>query len=79
MVYFSPCGGTGSGFTSAIMDELSKINDGKTTRVSFQLSPSQNLMSSIVEPYNFVLSHEMIRERFALNIVNTNENIAQML
>jgi tubulin alpha len=53
-------GGTGSGFTSLLMKNLS-AEYGKRPRLQFSILPSPQLGSSVVDPYNTVLAtHAMI-------------------
>ncbi|CAF1191833.1 unnamed protein product [Adineta ricciae] len=55
VVFHSFGGGTGSGFTSLLMEHLH--NDyGKKTRLEFAIFPSPKLSTVITEPYNTVLN-----------------------
>lgn len=48
-------GGTGSGFSSLLMEKLAD-EFGKKCRIEFAVYPSPTLSTSVVEPYNSVLS-----------------------
>ncbi|CDW88772.1 tubulin alpha chain [Stylonychia lemnae] len=78
IMYFSPCGGTGSGLTNVVKDSLYDT-DNKAKNIAFQLFPSQNVADSIVEPYNFMFSSSLLLERIDLSIFVTNENASQIL
>lgn len=48
-------GGTGSGFSSLLMDNLA--NDyGKKCKLEFAIYPAPNVATAVVEPYNSVLT-----------------------
>ena len=54
LVFSSFGGGTGSGFTSLLFDEL--INEfSKKPKLEFAIYPSPTMSTSVVEPYNTVL------------------------
>ena len=48
-------GGTGSGLTSLILERLA-AEYGKTTKLQYVVSPSPLVSTSVVEPYNAVLT-----------------------
>lgn len=55
IVFRSFGGGTGSGFTTLLLEGL--LDDyGKKTKVDFSIYPSPNISTVIVEPYNSVLT-----------------------
>ncbi|MCL4168631.1 UNVERIFIED_CONTAM: hypothetical protein GTU68_015498, partial [Idotea baltica] len=54
-VFHSFGGGTGSGFTSLMMERLS-VDYGKKAKLEFCLYPSPLIMSGAVEPYNAILN-----------------------
>ncbi|KAK4302226.1 hypothetical protein Pmani_025676 [Petrolisthes manimaculis] len=55
LIFHSFGGGTGSGFTSLLMDRLS-VEYGKKSKLEFAVYPSPHLSSAVVEPYNSVLT-----------------------
>lgn len=54
-VFHSFGGGTGSGFGSLLLERLS-ADYGKKSKLEFCVYPAPQLSSSIVEPYNSVLT-----------------------
>ncbi|VEL18995.1 unnamed protein product, partial [Protopolystoma xenopodis] len=48
-------GGTGSGFTSLLMERLS-VDYGNRTKIGFSVYPASRISTAIVEPYNAVLT-----------------------
>ena len=60
LIYNSFGGGTGSGFSSLLMDQLS-LDYGKKVKLQFAIYPSPEVSTAVVEPYNAVLAtHSMI-------------------
>ena len=55
VIYHSFSGGTGSGFTSLLLERLA-VDYPKKTKMQFGIWPSHKLSSIVVEPYNTVLS-----------------------
>ncbi|CAO1318719.1 unnamed protein product [Diamesa tonsa] len=55
LIYNSFGGGTGSGFTSLLIERLSN-EYGKKCRLQFAVYPSPRISSAVVEPYNAVLT-----------------------
>lgn len=55
LVYRSFGGGTGSGFTSLLMERLSE-EYCKKTKLEFSVYPSPRISTAVVEPYNAVLT-----------------------
>lgn len=54
-IYHSLGGGTGSGFSSLLMDHLVD-NFAKKCKLEFIVYPAPNVSTSVVEPYNSILS-----------------------
>ncbi|KAM4698710.1 tubulin alpha-1A chain-like [Rhinophrynus dorsalis] len=53
---FCSCGGgTGSGFTSLLMEQLSD-DYGKKSKLEFSIYPTPQMSTSVVEPYNAILT-----------------------
>ncbi|KAF3706237.1 Tubulin alpha-1C chain Alpha-tubulin 6 Tubulin alpha-6 chain Detyrosinated tubulin alpha-1C chain [Channa argus] len=55
LVFHSFGGGTGSGFTSLLMERLS-IDYNKKSKLQFSIYPSPQVSSAVVEPYNSILT-----------------------
>ncbi len=55
LIFHSFGGGTGSGFTSLLMERLS-IDYGKRSKLEFAVYPAPQLATSVVEPYNSILT-----------------------
>jgi tubulin alpha len=48
-------GGTGSGFTSLLMERLS-VDYGKKSKLEFAVYPAPQISTAVVEPYNSILT-----------------------
>ena len=55
LLFHSFGGGTGSGFTSLLMDRLG-LEFGKKAKLEIAVYPSPQISSAVVEPYNTVLT-----------------------
>jgi tubulin alpha len=55
LIFHSFGGGTGSGFTSLLMERLSD-DYGKKSQLEFAIYPAPQLSTAVVEPYNSVLT-----------------------
>ena len=55
MVFHSFGGGTGSGFTSLLMERLS-VDYGKKAKFQFAVYPAPQVSTAVVEPYNSILT-----------------------
>lgn len=55
LVFHSFGGGTGSGFTSLLLERLS-VEYGKKSKLEFAIYPAPQISTAVVEPYNSVLS-----------------------
>ncbi|XP_018494612.1 tubulin alpha-8 chain [Galendromus occidentalis] len=55
LVFHSFGGGTGSGFTSLLMEHISQ-DFGKKSRLGFAIYPAPQVSTAVVEPYNAVLT-----------------------
>jgi len=74
MVFNSVGGGTGSGFGSLLLERLS-ADFPKKSKFGFVVYPSPDLASSVVEPYNSVLSTHSLLEHTDICAVLDNEAI----
>ena len=55
MIFHSFGGGTGSGFSSLLMERLS-VDYGKKSKLEFAIYPAPEISSAVVEPYNSILT-----------------------
>ncbi|WAQ94168.1 TBA1-like protein [Mya arenaria] len=55
LIFHSFGGGTGSGFTSLLMERLS-VDYGKKCKLEFAVYPAPQVATAVVEPYNAVLT-----------------------
>lgn len=55
LIFHSFGGGTGSGFTSLLMERLS-IDYGKKSKLEFAIYPAPQVSTAVVEPYNSILT-----------------------
>ncbi|KAK4291853.1 hypothetical protein Pmani_035343 [Petrolisthes manimaculis] len=56
LIFHSFGGGTGSGFTSLLMDHLGMEYGKKKSKLEFAVYPAPQLSTAVVEPYNSVLT-----------------------
>ncbi|XP_057309646.1 tubulin alpha-1C chain-like [Hydractinia symbiolongicarpus] len=79
LVFHSFGGGTGSGFTSLLMERLS-VDYGKKSKLEFAIYPAPHLSTAVVEPYNSVLTTHTTLEHSDCAFMMDNEalyNICQ--
>ncbi|XP_013991695.1 tubulin alpha 5 isoform X2 [Salmo salar] len=55
LIFHSFGGGTGSGFTSLLMERLS-VDYGKKSKLEFAIYPAPQVSTAVVEPYNSILT-----------------------
>ncbi|VDQ00871.1 unnamed protein product, partial [Trichobilharzia regenti] len=55
LIFHSFGGGTGSGFTSLLMERLS-VDYGKKSKLDFAVYPAHQIATAVVEPYNSILT-----------------------
>ncbi|XP_046350073.2 tubulin alpha-1 chain-like [Haliotis rufescens] len=67
-------GGTGSGFTSLLMENLSDIY-GTKAKLSFSVYPTPQLSNQVVDPYNAVLSTHSLLQHCDCAFMVDNEAI----
>jgi len=75
MIYNSVGGGTGSGLGSLLLERLTSDYGKKKSKFGFTVYPSPTTSTSVVEPYNSVLSTHSLIENTDVNIVLDNEAI----
>jgi len=74
LVFHSVGGGTGSGFGSLLLERLS-VDYGKKSKLDFCIYPSPQVSTSVVEPYNSVLSTHSLLEHTDVAFMLDNEAI----
>ena len=74
LVFNAVGGGTGSGFGSLLLERLS-VEYGKKSKLGFTVYPSPQVSTSVVEPYNSVLSTHSLLEHTDVSILLDNEAI----
>ena len=72
LIFHSTGGGTGSGFGSLLLEKLSADYKDKP-KLSFAVTPSPQVSSAIVEPYNSVLSTHALLENTNITFCLDNE------
>ena len=74
IVFHSFGGGTGSGFSSLLMETLS-IEYGKKPKLTFSIYPAPQISTAIVEPYNALLQTHTALEHTDVAFLVDNEAI----
>ncbi|CAN7125475.1 unnamed protein product [Brassica rapa subsp. narinosa] len=74
LVFNAVGGGTGSGVGSLLLERLS-VDYGKKSKLGFTVYPSPQVSTSVVEPYNSVLSTHSLLEHTDVSILLDNEAI----
>jgi len=75
LIFHSVAGGTGSGFTSLLLERLLADYGKKKPKIDFCIYPSPATSTSVVEPYNSVLSTHCLMEYTDVAIMFDNEAI----
>ncbi|XP_032891454.1 tubulin alpha-8 chain-like [Amblyraja radiata] len=74
LIFHSFGGGTGSGFTSLLMERLS-VDYGKKSKLEFSVYPAPQISTAVVEPYNAVLVTHCTLEHSDCAFMMDNEAI----
>lgn len=74
LVFHSFGGGTGSGFGALLLERLS-VEYGKKSKLEFAVYPAPQVSSSVVEPYNAVLSTHSTIEHADCSFLVDNEAV----
>ncbi|OCT58203.1 hypothetical protein XELAEV_18002532mg [Xenopus laevis] len=74
LVFHSFGGGTGSGFTSLLMERLS-LDYGKKSKLEFAIYPAPRISTAVVEPYNSILTTHTTLEHSDCAFMVDNEAI----
>jgi len=74
LVFHSFGGGTGSGFTSLLMERLS-LDYGKKSKLEFSVYPAPQVSTAVVEPYNSILTTHTTLDHSDCSFMVDNEAI----
>jgi len=74
LIFHSFGGGTGSGFTSLLMERLS-VDYGKKSKLEFAIYPAPKVSTAVVEPYNSILTTHTTLEHSDCAFMVDNEAI----
>ena len=74
LIFHSFGGGTGSGFTSLLMERLS-VDYGKKSKLEFSVYPAPQIATAVVEPYNSILTTHTTLEHSDCAFMVDNEAI----
>lgn len=74
LIFHSFGGGTGSGFGSLLMERLS-VDYGKKSKLEFSVYPAPQVSTSVVEPYNSILTTHTTLEHSDCSFMVDNEAI----
>ena len=74
LIFHSFGGGTGSGFTSLLMERLS-VDYGKKSKLEFAIYPAPQVSTAVVEPYNSILTTHTTLEHSDCAFMVDNEDI----
>lgn len=77
-IFHATGGGTGSGFTSLLLERLS-ISSKKAPKYSFAIYPSARVSTSVVSPYNAVLATHALLEHTDVNLIFDNAGIYNLI
>ncbi|KAK5641823.1 hypothetical protein RI129_010370 [Pyrocoelia pectoralis] len=74
LIFHSYGGGTGSGFTSLLMERLS-VDYGKKSKLEVSIYPAPQISTAVVEPYNAILTTHTTLEHSDCAFMVDNEAI----
>lgn len=77
LVFHSFGGGTGSGFTSLLLERLC-VDFGKKAKLEFAIYPSPKVSTAVVEPYNSILTTHTTLEHTDCGFIVDNEAIYEI-
>ncbi|XP_067649370.1 tubulin alpha-1 chain-like [Haliotis asinina] len=77
LIFHSFGGGTGSGFTSLLMERLS-VDYGKKAKLEFAVYPAPQVSTAVVEPYNSILTTHTTLEHSDCAFMVDNEAIYEI-
>ena len=74
MINHSVGGGTGSGLGALILDRVA-VDYRKKSKLGFEVYPSPNLSTCVVEPYNGLLTTHWLLDHTEVSVLLDNEAI----
>merc|ERR1712088_1022433 len=74
LIFHSFGGGTGSGFSSLLMEQLA-VEYGKKAKLEFSIYPAPQVSTAVVEPYNSILTTHTTLEHSNCSFMVDNEAI----
>ncbi|VDQ00613.1 unnamed protein product [Trichobilharzia regenti] len=74
LIFHSFGGGTGSGFTSLLLERIS-VDYGKKSKLEFAIYPAPQISTCVVEPYNAILNTHTTLELSDCSFMTDNEAI----
>jgi len=77
LLFHSFGGGTGSGFTSLLMERLS-VDYGKKSKLEFSIYPAPQVATAVVEPYNSILTTHTTLEHADCTFMVDNEALYEI-
>ncbi|TKR92873.1 hypothetical protein L596_007441 [Steinernema carpocapsae] len=77
LIFHSFGGGTGSGFSSLLMERLS-VDFGKKSKLEFSIYPAPRISTAVVEPYNSILTTHTTLEHSDCSFMVDNEAIYEI-
>ena len=77
LIFHSTGGGTGSGLGSLLLERLA-VDYSRKTKMSFTITPSPEVSTAVVEPYNAVLSTHSLLEYSDLTFNLDNEALYEV-
>jgi len=77
LIFRSFGGGTGSGFTSLLMERLA-VDYGKKSKLEFSVYPAPQVSTSVVEPYNSILTAHTTMDHIDCAFMVDNEAIYEI-
>ncbi|KAG5448889.1 Tubulin alpha chain [Clonorchis sinensis] len=78
LIFHSFGGGTGSGFTSLLMERIC-VDYGKISKLEFAVHPSPHISTAVVEPYNAILNTHTTLELSDCAFMVDNEALYRVL
>ncbi|KAJ8027555.1 Tubulin alpha chain [Holothuria leucospilota] len=78
LIFHSFGGGTGSGFSSLLLERLTQEYGSKKSKHTFVIFPSPHVSSSVVEPYNTVLATHASFDHSEITFMVDNEAIYEI-
>lgn len=77
LIHHAAGGGTGSGFTSSLVERLS-VEYGKKSKITFSITSDPEIGPYITDPYNFVLAHHALLEHVDCTFPLENRQVSYL-